>query len=450
MPNFSATTTIKTGDETLSASATGEYGEVFRMTLSAPFGTATTGTFQEAIQTHTVTTAGYAKDLKYLLIKNIGASALELHFTIEAWESLYTNAAETFLRFLIPVGDYMLLPNIRLIAWDTEASGAGAGTIDQGGYTPNSNLYVALNNIAAGDAQLLSSGAMASDATVTSAAVDDTSYLYPGDLIQIGSEIIRINEITSATGFKCTRGMYGSTAATHADDSAVLLPFFNAYHKYGDVSINGGGDGSAAKCKTDIEGRFKCFNMFGQGRNANYVGDGITPGSFAMLFRTEGGYQQLGLSGITANSHTGLAASTAYEFDIQVDGGTNFDNLTFTTDSSNLNWGGASGVISKIQSALNTQYYTAGNLFQRGVDLAIVNGDIRFSSRSNRSGSAIALTAGASGTAEFFGTGRVPAVASLEPAVPKRFPSRFKNKDNLTPIIGTSSSIKSARLESNP
>ena len=42
MPSFNTTTTINTGKEVLTASSSGQYGEVFRMTLSAPFGTATT------------------------------------------------------------------------------------------------------------------------------------------------------------------------------------------------------------------------------------------------------------------------------------------------------------------------------------------------------------------------------------------------------------------------
>ena len=129
------------------------------------------------------------------------------------------------------------------------------------------------------------------------------------------------------------------------------------------------------------------------------------------------------MSGITSSSNTGLTASTNYALDIQVDGATNFDNLTFTTDSSNVNWGGNNGVISKIQSALDTQYYTAGNLFEKKVTVGIVNGDIRFTSGSNLTTSAIALTAEDGADASFFGTGRVPAVGSIKAAVAARVPN---------------------------
>ena len=148
---------------------------------------------------------------------------------------------------------------------------------------------------------------------------------------------------------------------------------------------------------------------------------GIVGGSVSGKFYSSG-YQSLGLSGVTASTNTGLTASTAYEFDIQVDGGTNFDNLTFTTDSSNVNWGGANGVISKIQAALDTQYYTSGNLFEKKVSVGIIGGDVRFTSGSHLEASAIALTAGSSGTAEFFGTGRVPAIAKLGDPVAARLP----------------------------
>ena len=130
----------------------------------------------------------------------------------------------------------------------------------------------------------------------------------------------------------------------------------------------------------------------------------------------------MGLSNITSSTNTGLTASTAYEFDIQVDGGSNFDNLSFTTDSSNLNFGGANGLISLLQSALDAQYYTSGNLFEKKVHVGIVNGDLRFTSGSHLSTSAIALTAGSSGTAEFFGTGRIPAVGSINSAVAAKLP----------------------------
>ena len=109
------------------------------------------------------------------------------------------------------------------------------------------------------------------------------------------------------------------------------------------------------------------------------VADGFVPSSLSGKFY-RAGYQELGLSDITSSTHSGLAASTAYQFNIAVDGGSAFVDLAFTTDATNLNFGGTSGIISKLQEALDTQYYTAGNLFEKKVHVGIVDGDVRFTS----------------------------------------------------------------------
>jgi len=133
------------------------------------------------------------------------------------------------------------------------------------------------------------------------------------------------------------------------------------------------------------------------------------------------GYQEFGMSGITPNTESGLAASTAYAFNITVDGGSTFASLSFTTDATNTKFGGNNGVLGKIQSALDTQFYTSGNLFEKAVTVSIVNGDIRFASGNRTRNSAILLAAPSSGTTPF-GVGRIPAIASIEGAVAAKLP----------------------------
>ena len=250
----------------------------------------------------------------------------------------------------------------------------------------------------------------------TSAANCTANLFRVGDLVRIRDEVMEVTAIGDKSDLAnnlltVKRGMYGSTAVTAAaDDDPVRLPFFNAYHDYDKFSV----------AQTDTDGKFKCFNFFGLGRSATEV-QGLVPGSVALKPYSKG-YQTLGLSGIKPSTNTGLTASTAYEFDIQVDGGTNFDNLSFTTDSSNVNFGGTNGVITKIQEALDVQFYTSGNLFEKRVTVGIVNGDLRFTSGTRLATSAIALTAGSTGTAEFFGTGRIPAVGSIDAAVDALLP----------------------------
>ena len=252
----------------------------------------------------------------------------------------------------------------------------------------------------------------------------------PKDLIRVNNEVMEVTAVGSGADgtnnnyLTVRRGQYGSTAATHTAGNAITFPFFNANHDFDRYTV----------AQTDNNGEFKCFNFFGVGRTATGV-QGVLAGSVAFKFFTNG-YHSCGMSGITSSTNSGLTASTAYEFDIQVDGGTNFDNLSFTTDSSNLNFGGTNGVVSKIQAELDEQYYTAGNLFEKKVTVGIIGGDLRFTSGSRLSTSAIALTAGSTGTAEFFGTGRIPAIGTSagNPRVPDAVPARLQDDVVYDPI----------------
>ena len=98
--------------------------------------------------------------------------------------------------------------------------------------------------------------------------------------------------------------------------------------------------------------------------------------------------------------------------------------MTFAVDSSNTNFGGTNGVIAKIQAALDVQYYTAGNLFEKKVHVGIVNGDVRFTSGSHLSTSAILLAD--TGDSDTFidatANGRIPASGSVPAAIPARLP----------------------------
>jgi len=260
------------------------------------------------------------------------------------------------------------------------------------------------------------SATMGSDATHTTLNLENghSKYFKVGDLIRIENEICEVTAVGTGADLAnstCTirRGLFGSTAAAHADDVAIRLPFFNMTADFDKFSV----------AQTDKDGIFHAKNFFGYGRTGDAISDGIQAGSIGIKFYSAG-YQEFGLSGITANTNSGLVASTTYAFDIAVDGGSDF-TLSFTTDSSNLNFGGKNGIINKIQDALNVAFYTSGNLFEKRVTISITNGDIRFTSGQHLSGSAISITAPASGTTPF-GVGRLPAVGDLEAAVAAELP----------------------------
>ena len=224
------------------------------------------------------------------------------------------------------------------------------------------------------------------------------------------------------------RGQLGSTAATHTDNTQVDFHFYNNKVDFDAHSV----------VQTDHNGEFTSTIVPAGDSALTHIvravttSDGIVPGSLMILFYTKGGYQELGLSGISSSTNSGLTASTAYQFTIAADGGSAYD-LSFTTDSSNLNFGGTNGVISKIQAQLDTQFYTtSSNLFEKRVTVAIVNGDLRFTSGSNLSTSAIALGDSSGGNTDIWGVGRFPAIANVEGAVSADVHDTTITRDGIT------------------
>ena len=380
------------------------------------------------------------KGAKLIVVKNNSPVGVELQFKVRDFKDdsnidqtnsvdLGPGSATTIRQFsyLLGANEYMVLPNQYMVSYAEDASAGNAKTIDnKGGYDVNSGkLYsAAIVDIAT---------ALENDTTTF--VVDDTDYFRVGDLIQLGSttgttatniEIMRVASITNSTTMVVERGLYGSITAdkdaqTDSTNGAVVnakvyLPWFNTqedYDKYHDDA------NALGIVQTNASGRYTAQNLFGYGRSATYP-TGIVKGSLALKVYSAG-YQEFGMSGITASTHSGLAASTTYQFNITVDGGSTFVDLAFTTDASNLNFGGNNGIISKIQAALDAQYYTSGNLFEKAVSVGIINGDIRFTSGTRTRNSAILLAAPGSGTTPF-GVGRLPAIGSIEAAVASRLP----------------------------
>jgi len=145
---------------------------------------------------------------------------------------------------------------------------------------------------------------------------------------------------------------------------------------------------------------------FGNDHNSGTARDtnGIVPGSIAIKFYDQG-YAEFGLTGVTNDTDSGLTASTLYDIKITFNG--SLATVSFTTDSSNVKIGGTNGILSKIQDAIDA---LGGTTERKGV-IEIVNGDIRVTSNSNLSTSAIILTDGVTNT--MLGVGIFPAQASL-------------------------------------
>lgn len=303
------------------------------------------------------------------------------------------------------------------------------------GTASNSGVYTkpAVNN----DKSFVDSGVnlgakVEHDDNIITTEANGTNAFREGDLIQLGTEtaendpksleIMRVIKITGTTTMRVDRNLFGSAdlvdgdQQTHAGSGAVsganiYFPYFNAFHNVFKYTSS----------KTDSDGKYRVMNMFGLGRSMTATDNvGIVAGSFSLYFYSAG-YQALGLSGINSNTETGLTAGATYYLKVSCDGGT-AQEINVTIDSSNTRFGGQNGLVQKLQDALDAQYYTSGNLFEKRVYVNIVDGDIRFTSGQRTDTSAIALTAGTSGaddSVRFFAqaNGRIPALANLAAAV---------------------------------
>jgi len=328
--------------------------------------------------------------------------------------------------FLLPGGKFISLPNNRVLAYayaggaafesaGYHASGRGSGDLPSA--LNSGELFVAVKlpdgaNYGAGTAVLVNDGdAMA--ITDTLMVVDDGDWFKEGDLIVAGTEVLEVLNI-SGQNLTIKRGLLGSTAVAIADD-APLYYFFGNEHLAFDTAL----------CISSKSGAFKSRgSFFGKARTATKVAEGLVPGSVNIgPFFTEGGYLDWGLTGIKANTKTGLAASTAYTFHIVVDeyhangidGTTTEEAIAFTTDASDTTFNGSSNaVLPKIQAVLDTEYYTTSSgLRNKKVNIFIHNGDIRVQSMSNNSLTRVGI-ANVSGTTPF-GVGAFPALASSVP-----------------------------------
>ena len=324
----------------------------------------------------------------------------------------YTDAtsegAAEYLHFLLNPSEEIVLPATRgIIAQDAEQ------------YIGTALPLTAPNTAEKADtADNVASGELANTTDPVVFELDNGHEKYRvGDKIRVENEILRVegtfddNPTASTVAdnhIVCSRGWNGSTTASHSGTPDVYYAFFNDYHDFDWTIKTGGSD--AELVATDDLGRYKATNYFGYGRAASGEG-GLMAGSIAIQFYSQAKCV-LHIGDASANTESGLTASTAYEFDITVDGNTTFDNLSFTTDSSNTKFGGSTGVIAKIQSALNTQYYTAGHLFEKRVTVGLESGDLVFRSGSHLSTSAITVGAGSTGAAEFLGTGRIPSAGT--------------------------------------
>ena len=398
--------TLNIGGVTLSSSKT--YKELFDLTQEVD----NSDGFINIIQIGDAKGTNVVPSVEALCIQNTGSVGAEIQLKTMGWidnsdtddnNSVDLGEGATNYRYhtmLIPAGEYIYLPNARLVSYNEDASAANAPNGDLDNSVPAASMYVAIDT---------GTEIVTINDVSTSLTVVDEDWYKAGDLIRVVDEIMEVTD--AGVTLTVIRGVYGSTAVSHTNED-VRFPFFNMYGKHDKFSV----------AQTDSNGRFWAKNFFGQARTLDDTADGIVPGSVALKFYSQG-YQEIGFSDLTSGVNTGLTASTVYDFGIAVDGGSAQD-IAVTVDSDNLNFGGTNGLIEKIQAQLDLEYYdSSSKLFEKKISVGIVNGDLRFTSGTYLSTSAIALSVDAGGTGtNLWGAGRFPALADIEGAVASKLP----------------------------
>ena len=363
------------------------------------------------------------EDIEFMCVYNKGIGTAEIRIKYTGMENDSNldkfNSTPGLTASLLRPGEFMTIPNIWGCNYNTAGQGAANTTLNE---MDNTVVSGALKRDSGEDIadDLINGEELESGTTATEFNVDNAGYYIIGDLIQLGTEILRITGISSNT-LTVERGVFGSTAATHVDNLKVEFPYFNAYHDYN----------TFAKPQTDLSGNFKCFNFFGRGRhpgpNTTYGATGICRGSVALKFY-EPAYTEFGLSNVVANESSGLTANTIYVFDLVLnevvakDSATAKGTIVFTTDSSNVSWGSAyengtdTGVLQKIKDAMDAKFRDVTDaLYGLNCEIEIINGDVRLTSHSRLSDSRVGLSVGTTagtGGGSVFGVGNFPGVSS--------------------------------------
>ena len=275
---------------------------------------------------------------------------------------------------LLMPNEFIFIPNPRSINVASNTSGARDGV--------QNNLELTVTE---------DSGKNLSSSTLSDTAVSITlesgvnAPLFKiGDYIQIDTEVM---EVTSASGnvLGVVRGQLGSTAAGHGGGSSVLYARYNQFHNFDDTSINGGGNGSAMKIKTNKGGNYKGSAIGGTyTRTIDGRVDGIVPSSFAVQFYSPG-FQSFNLAGATSSTSTRIAAGSTVTTKVTVDGGTPTE-VSITTDSSDQTLNGS-------RNALIPKFNAAFDNAGLECTMGIIDGDVRITSKNHLSTSSIAISA---------------------------------------------------------
>ena len=377
---------------------------------------------------------------KAVEIKNTGSIPVVAMIGYESYSDEDTDAGTKYLHALLLPGETITPPMRGMLPTANQLHVLDGEVVD---FTnPNSTLKIDTGDNAA-------SGELNNTTDPVVFELDNGHDKYRvGDYLRVENEIVKVegtftdNPTTSTVAdnhIVVSRGHFGSAAASHSGTPDIFFTHFNEYYDF-DRALSG----NTQLVQTDVLGRFRACNFFGYGRVSDGSAFGLVPGSIIIRFYSSA-YQEVmmggtgvaggaGVSNIAINSSTDtkLTASTAYAFNITIDDSA-ATTVSFTTDSSNTNFGGTNGVISKIQDAIDTATRTAGNaLFGYSCTVSLQGGRLRFTSNSHlgahegTNGSQILLADAGSGTNVFSGeAGIFPDIALANAPVKPKLPDLY-------------------------
>ena len=345
-----------------------------------------------------------------IVLSNTGSQTAEVQILVRAFSASTdaVNGSDPYnskIVMLLKPGDFTVLPSSRLFLYHantansdpynaSSAPQSSGNKLTRSFIAPESDGIVqayagAIDSVT--DTQL--DGAMDNNASTVTLTLDSPhmNAFKKYDLVSVGSEIMQITSINSATAATVVRAVLGSSIASHSDDANVSLYFLKDDSV---VRTNDGGDYYASS-----------FFAYGRSVASGTNPSGVVPGSVAVKFYTAP-FMRSKLFDVTSNTNSQLTASTAYTFKLTVNGSAS-SLMTITTDAKVLTLGTGNpaglGVLDKIQAQLDAA----------GVDVnvGISGGDVVYTARSAHSDGAIAATAPGSGTA-LWGQGIFPATGS--------------------------------------
>ena len=352
---------------------------------------------------------------KAFCIYNHGTTGAEIQFTTSAWTSAAPDSATSidttsYMTFLLGAGEMIFSNQLRLINYTDNTSACLGDTSALALATGKVSTALGASSARGGDTAANIDGE--DNASATAIAVDNFAEKFrAGDYVFFDLSTDDVFRVVSVDVDNLTltveRGVLGYTAQTLTAGADLYMYAGTHLHNKGTE------DDTGVNIRTDANGRFKGMLLgdsgeVPRGSTEGTSSRGMVPGSVAIQFPLHGGYQNLGVN-VSATDSTGLAVSTEYKFNLTTSLVTT-TNIAFTTDSSVVSWGKVISLINKSFLDSNLDY-----------EVAIVEGDVRFSHKKLLDGDSVTLADPSSGT-EPWNVGNVPDTSAHEAPVKTRFP----------------------------